>query len=135
VSGVLAVGGEDVDGVVAVEALAVPVAAGGVGCEVGLCSLDRRHLSDELAGVYSVGHEFAVAAEVEAAVAAGHNRELAVVVAVMVAFAEQYEVVQVGSSAVDPVPDVMGLEAVAAAAAGVAAVPVAQQQGLEIGGR
>jgi hypothetical protein len=68
--------------------------------------------------------------EVESASSVRGDGVGAVVEQVVVSSAEQDEVVQVGAAAADPVGDVMGLQAVSAAAAGVDAASVAEQEGL-----
>jgi hypothetical protein len=78
-------------------------------------------------------HHDTVSDEPEPATAQSLDTELTVVMLMMVAFAEQDEVVHIGAAAVQPMPDVVGLDVLPIAArVSAAAVAISQRAELSL---
>jgi len=114
---------------VAIEASAVPFRGGGILGDVGVFGVDGVVGGDVVGGVDMYGSFGAVCSgESESAAAARRNDEFTVVMGEVVGLAEQQEILQVGTAAVQPLLDVVGLQALGGLAAGMRAAAVIADQ-------
>jgi hypothetical protein len=120
--------GEHRDGVAAIEALPVPLRRCGIGSDRGVLTRDSLRGTND-AGAPGRGEIPTVGPEkAKPAPTAGADRERAVVMPSVMALAQQDQVVEIGAAAVQPVPDVMSLQATCVGAPRMPAVPVVSDQ-------
>ena len=120
--------GEHRDGVAAIEALPVPLRRRGVRSDRGELTGDSLRGTND-AGAPRRGKIATVGPEkAKPAPTAGADRERPVVMPSVMSLAQQDQVVEIGAAAVQPVPDVMSLQATRAGASRMPTVPVVSDQ-------